>query len=70
MGFSRGSDIFSGVIAAVKPVVKNIDDRKAIYRQIIDVLNDADWDTQDECLGRDEAYDELYYQELGYEDDW
>jgi hypothetical protein len=48
----------SKVIAGVKPVVADKDDRKKIYRPIIEALEESDWDTQDECMGEDEAYDE------------
>ncbi|XKM40365.1 hypothetical protein A4U53_031030 [Rhizobium ruizarguesonis] len=52
----------SKVIAGVKPVVADKDSRKAIYRPIIGALEDSDWDTQDECVGEDEAYDEIYFE--------
>ena len=60
MGWSSGSSTFSGIIAAVLPVVADKEDRKRIYRPIIQAFEDQDWDTQDECVGEDEAYDELY----------
>ncbi|RUM99000.1 hypothetical protein EET67_04995 [Pseudaminobacter arsenicus] len=68
MGWSSGSSTFSRIIEAVKPVVANKEDRKRIYRPIIEAFEDQDWDTQDECVGEDEAYDELY-AEL-YPDDY
>jgi len=60
MGWGSGSSTFSAVIVAVKPVVASKEDRKKIYRQIIAAFEEQDWDTQDECLGEDEAYDEVY----------
>ncbi|WP_421565717.1 hypothetical protein [Ochrobactrum sp. EDr1-4] len=60
MGWSSGSSTFSEIIKAVKPVVADKDDRKKIYRPILNAFEAQDWDTQDECVGEDEAYDELY----------
>ncbi len=47
------------MIKAIKPNVQDKTVRKEIYRPIIIALENADWDTQDECLDEDEAYDEL-----------
>lgn len=58
MGWSSGSSIMSKVIEGVKPQVADKDARKAIYTTVIEALEDGDWDTQDECLGEDDAYDE------------
>lgn len=35
MGWSSGSSLFSEVIAAVKPVVAEKEDRKRLYRKLI-----------------------------------
>ena len=59
MGWASGSRIFSEIIAAVKPHVADKDARKSIYRPIIEAFENDDWDTQDECLDEDEAYDEV-----------
>ena len=67
MGWSSGSSIMICVIEAVKPHVESVEKRKAIYVPIIEVLEDGDWDTQDEVLGYDEAYDEIY-REIYVED--
>lgn len=60
MGWASGSEVMCGVIRAVKAEVTDKEARKRIYAPIIETLRDADWDTEDECLDRDEAYDELY----------
>lgn len=57
MGWASGSRIMNDVIAAVKPHVASKEAREEIYLEIIQSLEDSDWDTQDECLGEDEAYD-------------
>lgn len=64
MGWSSGSTIFSQIISAIQPEIKNVNKRKAIYIKLIAAFENADWDTLDECLGEDPAYDkaikELY----------
>ena len=64
MGWSSGSRIFGKVIEAIKPAVKDENARKEIYLDLIDAFEESDWDTQDECMGKDPAYDaalkELY----------
>lgn len=57
MGWSSGSELFSEIISAVKPVVPDDALRQKIYAAIIPSFEDQDWDTQDECLGEDPAYD-------------
>ena len=57
MGWSYGSEIMNRVIDAVKPHVANDEVRKSIYTPIIEALEDGDWDTQDESMGKDEAFD-------------
>lgn len=56
MGWASGSGIMSAIIRKAK---KNFPDqeRQDWYTLIIDVLTDADWDTETECLGEDTAYD-------------
>lgn len=58
MGWGSASSIMSQIIEAVKPHVADKEARKAIYIPVIGALEDGDWDTQDECMGEDEAYDE------------
>lgn len=68
MGWASASLIMNSVIDAVKPHVADKDARKEIYKPIFDALEDGDWDTQDECVGRDEAYDEIYSARFPDED--
>ena len=58
MGWASGSEIMNAVIDAVKPHVTDKAARKAIYTPVIGALEDGDWDTQDESMGKDEAFDE------------
>ncbi len=60
MGWARGSEVMDGIILAVRGQVEDVKTRKAIYRDVVKVLRDQDWDTMDESLGVDSAYDELY----------
>ena len=68
MGWSSGSGIFNKIIDGVKDVVPDEAARLRIYRPIVDAMCDADWDTLDECLDRDPAFDALY-REI-YPDDY
>ncbi len=59
MGWASGSVIFSQIIKSVQKHVDDKEARKEIYRPIFHQFEADDWDTQDECMGKDEAYDEL-----------
>jgi hypothetical protein len=57
MGWASGSRLFGQVITAISSEISDDETRRAIYAKIIPAFEDADWDTQDECLGKDTAYD-------------
>lgn len=57
MGWSGGSVVFKGVIEAVKADVPDEEARVRIYTKAITAFDDADWDSQGECIGLDPAYD-------------
>lgn len=57
MGWGSGSYIFLELIEVIKPNVLDDGVRKGIYVKLIPVFEAMDWDTQDECLGKDPAYD-------------
>jgi len=59
MGWCSGSEIMNAVIEAVRDEVKDKEKRKKIYKPVFDTLENNDWDTQDESLGLDQAFDEL-----------
>lgn len=61
MGWSSGSRLMGDVIDALKDNVPEQDIRENIYAAIIPAFEDADWDTQDECMGEDDAFDAVMY---------
>lgn len=61
MGWAGGSYVMSGIIRSAKKHV-SAKHRKAFYVDVIKALEDADWDTQDECLGKDPVFDEALYE--------
>lgn len=60
MGWASGSDVMTRIIKVVKKEVPSKTKRKVLYEGIVDALRDQDWDTLDECLGEDQAYDDVY----------
>lgn len=58
MGWSRGSRLFHDIIIVINEYDIDKNDRRYIYLKLIPVFEDEDWDTQNECIGEDEAYDE------------
>lgn len=56
MGWSRGADIMHGIIKAVNRTNLRPSEKKQFYLDIIPVLEDEDWDTQDECMGDDTVF--------------
>ncbi len=65
MGFSSGTDIAITVAEAVKKHVADAKARHAIYKALVDALESADWDCQNEAEGIDPVLDKL----LGLEDE-
>lgn len=59
MGWASGSRVFRQIMDGIIPEVADKEARKRVYRPIIEAFEDSDWDTQEECMGLDEAYDEL-----------
>lgn len=60
MGWSSGTEIMEKIIKVLYKEVPEYEVRKRIYIEIIDAFGDADWDNEDESLGKDEAYDGAY----------
>lgn len=69
MGWGGGGRAMSAAIEAIKPVVSDEDTRLEMYRTIFEELRDMDWDTTDECLGEDPAYDRLHAEYFGESED-
>jgi hypothetical protein len=71
MGWSSGSNIFEEIITVLRSNVPNYEDRCDIYRELISVFENYDCDTLYECVGSDEAFDEVWkemYPDDDYED--
>jgi hypothetical protein len=47
----------SEIITAIQPHLTDETARKEVYKILIRVFEDDDWDTQDECEGEDPAFD-------------
>lgn len=62
MGWSGGSELFREVIKAAVKAIPDNKARKSFYKDIIPAFEDNDWDTQNECLGRDSAYDDAMWE--------
>lgn len=60
MGWSTGSMILSGIIKTIERNVEHPVDRQEIYEDLIDIFEDYDCDTLDECLGESEEFDLVY----------
>lgn len=65
MGWASGSTLMNRIITVIQENVGDPDKRYYIYEGIVDAMQDADWDTLDECLGKDPEYDRLYQQMYG-----
>lgn len=58
MGWNNGSSIMGAVIQAVHKEVGPYGQRFRIYKEIIPVFQEYDWDTEIECMGDDNAFDD------------
>jgi hypothetical protein len=57
MGWASGSSVMESIIEGIRKKVVDEKQRVEIYKVIIEALEDSDWDTQNECIGNDKAYD-------------
>ena len=57
MGWGSGSTLMSDVIKTLRQNVSDSASRQAIYYDLILSFDDQDWDTHDECVGVDPAFD-------------
>jgi len=57
MGWGSASSIVSGIISAAQKAIPDEKKRKSFYESIIPIFENEDWDTEDECLGEDTAFD-------------
>lgn len=57
MGWASGTELMCRVIHTLQEHIPNVVDRQRAYCSLIDAFEDSDWDTQDDCLGMDDAFD-------------
>lgn len=58
MGWASGSDLYSQVIDVLKEYIPKKEKRVEAHEILIQAFESMDWDTEVECLGEDEAFDE------------
>lgn len=63
MGWAGGSTIATSMIEACVAEIPRRETRKNLYRAIYDALLSEDWDTVDEAMGIDDAFDEVVAEE-------
>lgn len=59
MGWNSGGDLFDVIIESVMDNVQDKEIRKKIYKPIYEQFLSHDWDTDNECIGLDPAFDEV-----------
>lgn len=64
MSWSSGSGLFSDLIYILKRKIDEDSIREEIYAEMIEIFEDHDCDTLDECVGNDPAFDKVFKQYL------
>ncbi len=59
MGWAGGSSLMNAIIEAVKAEVPDAAKRQRIYEPIYEAFRGEDWDTVDESMGLDPAFDAI-----------
>lgn len=59
MGWGSGSEVARPIIQAIADNVADKKTRKKLYTEVIEALESADWDTQDEAMGIDPIADKI-----------
>jgi hypothetical protein len=62
MGWAGGSDLMDRIIRITQDHVPDPKTRKRMYQGFIEAFEESDWDTQDESMGKDPAFDEAVTQ--------
>lgn len=57
MGWASASEIVEKLITSAKKHIIDNNKRRRFYIDLISVLEEFDWDTQDECIGLDKSFD-------------
>jgi hypothetical protein len=68
MGWSKGSRMMSEIIETLMATVSDKVEREEAYSALIDIFEDYDCDTLNECLEIDEVFDEVYRERYPEED--
>lgn len=63
MGWASGSSLMGAIIGAVRANVSDEAVREKIYLPIFREFRNDDWDTVDECIGDDPAFDNMLRKE-------
>lgn len=69
MSWSSGSRLFADIAAVIAHIVRDEDDRKAIYEVMVNAFSEHDCDTLHECAGIDYILDEALSEALDIEID-
>jgi len=60
MSWKSGSSLASELIESIKENVALKDARTLVYFDLIEIFEAADYDTLEDCLGIDHAFDDAY----------
>jgi hypothetical protein len=60
MGWASGSRLVSQLIESAKDTISNTSERSYFYEQMIEIFEEFDCDTMDECVGVDTIFDEVW----------
>jgi len=60
MGWSSGSRLMTDIIFDLKKSEIDFDERKEVYKILIENFEHFDCDTLDECVGEDNAFDAIW----------
>jgi hypothetical protein len=68
MGWASGSCLMGELIDAFTESIKDAPDDQVIefWKRAIVVFESEDWDTQNECVGKNPLWDEAYFQHDPY----
>jgi hypothetical protein len=69
MGWASGSELYDKVIDAARDAIPDPFVRTNFHKKMIEAFEDADWDTQNECVGQDVAFDAALYDLHPYWED-
>ncbi len=59
MGWGSGSRLMREVIDKLRQRKATEANRRLVDEILIPIMEDYDWDTQDECMGEDETFDNV-----------